>query len=151
MGAIRGRLVVGGGRVAAAGLVVSLLVCFGSLPRQPARLGQDLVLESSTSGRFSIRGHVVGLFPGERGDLWLTLVNRNNFAINVTSVTVRAGDANPVCTSYYLVPARFSGSLRVRANSYRRLKLTVVLRKRAPDPCQDARFPLSYRGRATRA
>jgi hypothetical protein len=149
---IRRPLVVGCGRVAAAGLVVSLLVCFGSLHGGPATLGrQNLVLESSTSGKFSIRGNVVGLFPGKRSDLWLTLVNRNAFAIDVTSITVRAGDANPVCSSYYLVPGRFTGSFRVRANSDRRLRLTVFLRKSAPDQCQGARFPLAYRGRAERA
>jgi hypothetical protein len=145
------RLLAGKGGVAA--LVAACLAAgLAAGGRETSTHGaDDLVLESSTSGTFSITGRIVGLYPGKRATLWLTLVNRNDFALNVTSISIRARDAKGACTADYLVTRRFSGSIRVRARSSRRLGLTVFLRRTAPDACIGARFPLSYRGRAYRA
>jgi hypothetical protein len=139
-------------RAAVGLLVVALLACLGSLAADGGAIRSDeVVLESSTGGRFSIRGRILGLYPGKRGTLTLRLVNANRFAIRVTSVHVRVANANRACTSWYLLVDDFAGSVRVAARSSRRLRLDVRMRRAAPDACKGATFRLSYRGKALRA
>jgi hypothetical protein len=112
---------------------------------------QGIVLMSSTSGAFAIKGQVSSLYPGQVTTLPLTLVNPNGFAIKVRSVSVKVGSASTACTYANVSVAKFAGSLAVGPHSSRRLSLALTMSRAAPNACQGARFSLSYRGTAVRA
>jgi hypothetical protein len=107
-------------------------------------------LTSSRSGAFTIKGHVVGLYPGRTATLKLTIRNKNGFPIRVKSVRVKVGNA-PGCPRSNLVVKRFRGSLRVRAKKTRLLRLPITMRSTAPDACMGDRFKLRYVGKAVKA
>jgi hypothetical protein len=109
----------------------------------------DSVLTSSRGGAFTIRGHVLGLYPGGKTRLTLTIRNRNAFAIKVRSIRVKVANASG-CSRSNVVVRRFRGSLRVAAGKTRRLRLPISMRRAAPDACMGARFPLRYTGKAVK-
>jgi hypothetical protein len=109
----------------------------------------DSVLTSSRKGSFTIKGHVLGLYPGRTATLRLTIRNKNRFAIRVKSIRVRVGNA-PACPRSNLVVKSFRGSLRVAAKRKRRIALPISMRRTAPDGCMGARLPLRYTGKAVK-
>lgn len=109
----------------------------------------DSVLTSSRSGSFTIKGNVLGLYPGGTARLTLTITSKNGFPIKVKSVRVKVGNAAG-CPRTNLVVKHFRGSLRVPAKAKRRLQLSVSMRRTAPDACMGARFPLRYTGKAVK-
>jgi hypothetical protein len=140
--------------VARAALVSVVLTLATNVPGalEPRReRAQDLVLTGSTSGTFRVKGQVSGLYPGKATTLRLTVVNPNAFAINVTWLAAKVGNASTRCTYKNIAVSRFSGSLRVRAKRSRRLSLTIAMRRSAPNACKGAKFPLTYHGTAVKA
>jgi hypothetical protein len=109
----------------------------------------DSVLTSSRKGSFTIKGNVLGLYPGGTSRLTLTIRNKNGFAIKVKSIRVKAANA-PGCARSNLVVKNFRGTLRVAAKRKRTIQLPIGLRSTAPDACMNARFPLRYTGKAVK-
>jgi len=107
------------------------------------------VLASSKGGSFTIKGDARGLYPGRRARLAVTVSNRNDFAIRVTSIRVRVGNATG-CARTNLAVGNFRGTLRVGAKRKRRVWLPIAMRRSAPDACMGARFKLTYSGRAVK-
>jgi hypothetical protein len=99
---------------------------------------------------FTLSGHVSGLYPGARRRLTIVIRNHSRRPLRIRSVTARVRDAGPACRGRNLRISRFRGRLRLRARRARRIAVTVLMRPDAPDACQGARFPLVFRGRATR-
>jgi hypothetical protein len=109
----------------------------------------DSVLTNSRKGSFTIKGKVIGLYPGRTAPLRLTIRNKNSFAIKVKSIRVKVGNA-PACPRSNLVVKNFRGSLRVAAKKKRRIALPISMRRTAPDGCMGARFALRYTGKAVK-
>jgi hypothetical protein len=111
---------------------------------------------SSGSGRhrvastFTLRGHVVELYPGARTRLVIAVHNRGRRSVRVRSITTRVRDAKPGCSAKNLRVAAFRGRLRVGAGRWRTVSVSVRMLPTTPVACQGAVFPLAFRGRATR-
>jgi hypothetical protein len=110
---------------------------------------RQAVSTSSKGGAFAIRGNVTGLYPGRKKHFPVTVSNRNRFAIRVTSIRVRVGNAAG-CSRSNLVVGNFRGSLRVGAQRTRRVWLPITMRRSAPDACMGARLKLTYSGKAVK-
>jgi hypothetical protein len=123
----------------------------------PAAGGGTVLASADGSGdddgehAFTVSGSVAGLFPGAHRDLVLTITNALPFAISVTRVSVRVGDAGAACGATNLAVSGFTGSRRVPAHGTATVSLPVTMSHAAGDGCQGAHFPLSYQATATRA
>ncbi len=107
---------------------------------------------TSATGVFYIAGDVHGFYPGRARRLQLTVSNPQTFDIDVTRITVRIRNSNhPGCTSFWLRADEFNGSLLVPAQGSATLKIRMGLRRKAPDACQGATWPLTYSGTAVMA
>lgn len=97
-----------------------------------------------------ISGHAENLYPGASGQLRLRLKNPHPFKIVVRKIKVRVGDGAPGCAAAYLTVPRYKGRIRIRAKRRKRFALRATMSPAAPHSCQNARFPLTFRGRAVR-
>lgn len=102
-----------------------------------------------TTGGFTLRGHVGGLYPGARLRLVIVVRNRGRRPLLVRSITTRVRDARSGCGATNLYVAAFRGRLRVAAGRSRRVAVSVRMLPTSPAACQGAVFPLVFRGRAT--
>jgi hypothetical protein len=100
--------------------------------------------------RYRISGKVVGLFPGARTTMRLTVRNPNPFPIKVRKIrtTVRSGAS---CPSKSIRVARSRGTKRIAATGRARIRVKVRMLATAPAACAGHRYRLIYRGMATRA
>ena len=135
-------------------LVFSLVV---SRPHGPARAeataGTIRLIGSSEDlpgQQFTITGSATGLYPGATKSLPLTIHNPYHFAIYVKSITVTAGNASLSCPASNLVTSNFTGNRRVPRMGERTVVVPIQMVSGAPDACQDATFPLTYSGTATK-
>ena len=99
---------------------------------------------------FRLAGHVTGLYPGKHKSLVIVVRNPGRKALRVRSITTSVRDASRACPRRNLHVSRWRGRLRVNGRRSRSVRVTVWLRADSPSACQDARFPLVFRGRATR-
>jgi hypothetical protein len=111
--------------------------------------------ERGGTSAFHMRARAGGLYPGARRPLRLRIRNPNRFAIKVTEVRVRIRPdlRRPRCyPRRYLRATVLRKPVRVPARSIRRTRtrLAIKMRRRAPDACQRAVFPLSLKGKAGR-
>jgi hypothetical protein len=100
--------------------------------------------------RFSITGHVAGLLPRAHRKLRLKVHNWHRFKIRVTSIKTRVGNASATCRASNLSVRRFRGHKKVRGRHSRRIRIRIAMAASAPNACQGASFPLTYKGRAVR-
>ena len=127
--------------------VVLALVTATTAVAAPWWSARDTVLTSSSRGGFQIHGEATGLYPGKPVQLPLALVNRNGFGIYVKTVSVRIGSASGgACGTGNLKVTTYRGKLLVPARQTKRLVLTAMLARRAPEACVGATFPLRYSG-----
>ncbi len=103
------------------------------------------------AGGFTLAGHVSGLYPGARRRLVIVVRNRGRRALRVRSVTTRVRDASAACSGRNLHVSRFHGRLRLAGRASRRIAVRVWMLPESPAACQEAVFPLVFRGRATGA
>ena len=107
---------------------------------------------------FTISGSLSGVYPGEGtatpAYVYLTVTNPNNQSIEVTSLTLRVGDASPDCRAANLAPTtetvRFSvvvpkGS-SIGGTSF---AMPISMLDSVPDACQKVTFPLTLSGTGT--
>jgi hypothetical protein len=93
------------------------------------------------------RGHVGGLYPGADRRMRVTVRNRDSRPARLRRFRTRVSNANPVCTDAYLRVRRLKRPQR-RIGPQRSILIRVRVRVRpsAPDACQNARWPLRFRG-----
>jgi hypothetical protein len=103
-----------------------------------------------TVGRFTLRGHVGGLYPGARKPLVLVVRNHGRRPVRVRSITTTVKAARPGCGARNVRVSRYRGRLRIRAGGSRRIALEARMPRTSPTACQGAVFPLVFRGRASR-
>jgi len=108
-------------------------------------------LESASAGnRFSIKGRGSGLFPGIPGDLVISIRNPYSFAIVVHGVVVVPENASDDCRAANVSSPGVTEDVRVKPDTTLKVTVPITLRSKAPRGCQDASFPLSFTGTATR-
>jgi hypothetical protein len=126
-----------------------------SLVPHPARLRVALVANDKNKDdkkNFQISGQVSGLYPGAQKQLNLSVSNPNNFAINVTALTVTVGSPGVVgCAQSNVAVTNFSGSLIVAKNATVTKSLPINMLSSAPDQCRGATFPLTFGGTAEKS
>ena len=107
--------------------------------------------------RVKLSGHTKGLYPGRHRRIRVTVQNPFPHAVKVRLVVARVKDAGPGCSRHNLVtrrsrelrPVRGGGwrHVRIAPHSARRVRVWLRMRRRAPDACQRARFPLRFRAK----
>jgi hypothetical protein len=126
-----------------------------SLAPHPARLRVALVAngkDKDDKKNFQISGQVSGLYPGAQKQLNLGVSNPNNFAINVTTLTVTVGSPGVVgCAQSNVAATSFTGSLIVAKNATVTKSLPINMLPSAPDQCRGATFPLTFGGTAEKS
>ncbi len=110
----------------------------------------DSVLTSSRKGSFTIKGHVLGLYPGSTARLTLTVRNTNSFADQGEVDSRQGRERRRTARARTSSSRTFAARCRVAAKRKRRLQLPIGMRSTAPDACMGARFPLRYAGKAVK-
>lgn len=102
--------------------------------------------------RFVVKGRAKGLWPGERKVLRLRINNPNASAIRVLSLSVRTKKSDkPGCSARWIKTGETKRlSVKVPPRSRGVALYPVSLRKKAPNACQGARWPLRFTGTARR-
>jgi hypothetical protein len=137
----------------ASGQVVEAGSILGRGSAETSAIGQlpPGALRTAASKSFAISGHVTGLYPGAVLPLKVTVSNPWHFGIIVTSISASVGPGRPGCAAANLKVSPFTGELKLGAGQTGYATLEVTLAHAAPDACQGAVFPLSYRGVARKA
>lgn len=104
-----------------------------------------------TPSRFTVRGHVVGLYPGARTTVKVWISNPFPFAIRLRSVRATVSSPTVACPSNNLRVVPWRGTLRIAAHHRKRLRLRARVAPDAATGCQGVRFRLAYHGKAVRA
>jgi hypothetical protein len=78
---------------------------------------QDVPAVTPAAARriFRVSGSVGGLYPGRKLPLVLTITNPQRYAITVTAITTKVGNASAACFAMYLTVSSFTGSLHLAA------------------------------------
>jgi len=97
------------------------------------------------SPTLSVKGSASRLYPGGTVVLPLKVRNRTRYPIALRRLKVRVRSANGGCPASLLRVERFRPRAALRARKTATLKVRVKLSPAAPDACQRAKFPLSYR------
>jgi hypothetical protein len=126
-------------------------------PGSDARvLGEKLAGNGKDSGGgndkkdFTIAGQVTGLYPGATRPLVLTLTNANNFAIRVSTLTVRVAHLSGCAGANLEVAPYPAGSVVIPGNGTATTTLGVHMAADPPDACKDRTFDLTYSGTAVK-
>lgn len=138
-------------RLLAAVLAVVALAGPGMASGGPGARGESGTRFDARPGSFGLHGHVTGLYPGARRRMRVIVRNPRPYAIEVTSVRVRAADPVPGCPGSMVRVRWHRRRVRIEAGRAARVLLLIALRRAAPDACQGVRFPLTFNARAVRA
>ena len=133
--------------VLAAILTVSAIALAGTLTTRGTQ-------PTGTAPRsLKIHGHVAGMYPGRHTTLRLHVHNPLDVRVGVYRIRVhvqRASGPAGRCPARMLRILPWRGLARVRADRTRMFKLSIQMRRRAPDRCQGARWHLSYDAKSVR-
>jgi hypothetical protein len=97
------------------------------------------------SPTLSVKGSASRLYPGGTVLLPLKVRNRTRYPISLRKLKVKVRSANRGCPASLLQVKRFKPKAKLGARKTATLKVRVRLSPAAPDACQRAKFPLSYR------
>lgn len=101
------------------------------------------------ASRVKIRGYVEYLYPGAKVRLQLTLRNRSPQRVRVRWVKARVRDAGAGCTAANLkIPPRKKLRLKIGHHKRKGVAMWATLADSAPESCQGATFPLTYKAKA---
>jgi hypothetical protein len=103
---------------------------------------------AKSTGSFYLSGDIVGLYPGIKAPLVISITNPNPFPIVVDWISVKPLDANPGCIRKLVRAIGWSTPILVEGGGTRQVTTHIHMRPRAPDACQGATFPLIYKGLA---
>ena len=103
----------------------------------------------STPG-LSVRGSASKLYPGATVTMSLKVKNRSRSPLQLRRVRVTARGARAGCPRTYLRVTPLRTKSTIRPGGTRKVKVRVTLSRTAPDACQNAKFPLTYRVAAAR-
>jgi len=92
---------------------------------------------------FSITGGASGLYPGDTGQLLVTVSNPNGYDINIYTVSVTAQPANGSCGASNLQITPYSGTWLIPKKISATRTLDIQMLSAAPNSCQGGIFPLA--------
>jgi hypothetical protein len=128
-------------------LVAGALTIAVAVPRsQVVRVDPAAAIRPSV-----VNGHVSGLYPGLRKQMRIVVRNPQTFTVHVTQVTARVSNASSTCRSRNVRIARFTGSRTIPAHGRITIYLASRMRRKAPNACQGARFPVTFTATMARA
>ena len=117
--------------------------------------GDDSLQSAATRAKpkpgLSVRGSTSKLYPGATVSLPLKVKNKSRTPLQVRKLRVKVGNARAGCPGSLLRVQPFKTTAKVRGGQTKKLSVRVTMSTAAPDACQSARFPLTYRVRAARA
>jgi hypothetical protein len=94
---------------------------------------------------FTLTVDYQGLFPNADVDVPVTVRNPQTFPIIVQTATTTVGDAGPGCSRANVEVTTFTGDVRVPALGRAVVPIHFHMLATAPETCQNATFPLSFR------
>ncbi|HEX8744426.1 MAG TPA: hypothetical protein VF712_14955 [Thermoleophilaceae bacterium] len=97
----------------------------------------------------SVRGSASRLYPGATVSLPLMVRNRTRFPLALQKLRVKVRNARTGCPASMLEVQPIKTRAKVRRGRSVVVKVRVTLSRAAPDACQNAKFPLTYRVRGT--
>ncbi|MDX6663485.1 MAG: hypothetical protein QOG09_1587 [Solirubrobacterales bacterium] len=99
----------------------------------------------------AISGRIESLSPGTQRPLALRVANRHAFQVELHWVGLSSGDASEECLASQLALTNFQGHVKIPGSGARNVRVPIEMLAGAPDSCQDATFPLSFKARARKA
>jgi hypothetical protein len=99
----------------------------------------------ATEPDFTLTVDYRGLYPDADIDVPVSVQNPQTFPIVVRTATTTVGDAGPGCPASNVVVTTFTGDVRVPARDTAVVPIHFHMLATAPDSCQNATFPLSFR------
>ena len=94
---------------------------------------------------FTLTADYTGLYPNAAVDVPVTVHNPQTFPIDVETASAAVGDAGPGCPASNVEVTAFAGTVRVPAGGTAVVPLHFHMLPTAPDSCQGATFPLTFR------
>ncbi len=111
-------------------------------PSQPPLLERQ-------SPKIQVKGKVKGLYPGSTRTMKVKVANRSRQKVRLVSIRARRQAASAACSKKNVKAKRFKGRTRLPARSKVKVPLIVRMKPTAPDACQGALFPITFRARLT--
>lgn len=99
----------------------------------------------SAEQEFTLSVTYSGLYPNADLPVPVTVHNAQPFDLAVHSADVTVGDASPACRAENLIVSSFVGDVVVGAGRNGTIPVRMQMPATAPDACQGATFPLSFR------
>lgn len=120
-------------RLAAVCLLVGVVLASATTPAHAA------------DPQFTLTAGYQGLYPDARVAVPVTVHNPQSFPIEVSTASATVGDARSDCPSRYVSVTTFAGRVRVPAYGTSIVPMQFHMLASAPDACQGAVFPLTFR------
>jgi hypothetical protein len=98
----------------------------------------------------NVSGTTAGLYPGGTVPLPLKVKNRTRFAVTLKKLTVKVGNASSACPGSLLHVVPFKPKTKLRKKKAGTVIVQVALSPAAPDACQNASFPITYKAKAVK-
>jgi hypothetical protein len=131
--------------------IIAATIALSSMAVAGVGLSNEPPSSRTSNPTFRIRGAVKGMYPGRVRKLRLRIRNPLDRAIRVRSIRARVRRPHRGCPAKAITIRRWRGHLRIRPHRGRTVRVKVKMKRRAPNACQGARFPIRYRGTAVRA
>lgn len=94
-----------------------------------------------------LSGHVAGLYPGAAKSFRVSVANRSRRRWVVRLVKAVPGAPNRRCPAGNMKLAPYRGAFELPPRARRSVSLRAAMHPDAPDACQGALFPLTFRAR----
>jgi hypothetical protein len=125
-------------------LVGGALTSAAAIPRPATPLGIP------AARTVFVHGHVRGLYPGATRPMQVSVRNPAPVSVRLVRMTARVSNASSACLSRNVSIRRFVGAKTIAPLGRIRISLRSRMRRRAPNACQGARFPVTFTATLTR-
>lgn len=113
--------------------------------------GEPPATLAATRTPLRVSGHIIGLYPGKRTRMQVTVRNRGRRPLVLTSLRTAVGSASRTCTRGNIRVAPVSKRVKLPARKAKRLRVPISMSPYAATGCQNARFPLKFKATARKA
>lgn len=133
-----------------ASLLLGGAIAYAELAHGPKDERAHPALERRGGSLLSVRGHTGNLYPGVAKRIKLQVTSRDRHPLELLSIRTRVGAAGTDCSGGNVHVGRFSGHLKIPPRGRRSVSVPISMSGEAGDPCQEGRFPLTFKARAGR-
>jgi hypothetical protein len=135
---------------AAAAAIASTGLVLAQGGRDPGAAIQQAASRKKAPPALNVKGSASSLYPGGTVTLPLKVRNGTRFPVTLRKLSVKVGSASRGCPGSFLVVQPFKKKARLRTRRSKKVNVRVTMSPAAPDACQGAVFPLTYRVRGVR-